>query len=241
MTIINVEKIIFTPTRKFNVIAECLTDDLKPITTGKIICIMNKNILIDIKEVRNSKVNFEINIPEYLEQGNEYLLRFSYSGSEQSEAKTVTSIILFNKKYEQIIQAEIIVDDYYAKRGDTVHFTSYIKTENDIPVSGKAVLKMDEQTIGNTRINDNKADFEFTIPGMILNEHTLLWKYGTNKGIFVTTSLLQLEPKITVDKIEYYPDNGTSDEIRKILKQTPASKEKGNTKTSFKDKLRKIF
>lgn len=243
MTIINVENPIFTPTREFKVNVECLTNDSQPITTGRIACILNRNILIDIKEVRRGIVEFNIKIPDYLEQGNEYLLRFSYSGSTQSEQKTESVLLLFNKNYEQRIKAEIMVEDYHCKREETVIFKSYIRTQNNIQLTGKAVLKLDEQSICHTEIVNNRADFEFTIPGMILDEHTLLWKYGTNEGIFVNTSTLQLEPRVPEVEREYHEDKRVSDEIRQILKQPAKNykREEKSSSNSFTDKIRKLF
>lgn len=243
MTIINVEKQIFTQKRNFDVSVECLTDDSRPITTGKLICILNRNILLDIKEVKDSIVEFNLSIPEYLEKGNEYTLRFSYSGSVQAPPKTTSALLLFNKIYEQRIDAEVIVEDYYCKREDTVQFKSYIKVPSDVEIRGKAVLKLDEQSIGHTAINDNWAYFEFTIPNMILDEHTLLWKYGTNEGIFINTSVLTLEPRIPVVSREYHENNGVTDEIRETLKQPQSNDETVvmNSKDSFADKIRKLF
>ncbi|RAP52322.1 MAG: hypothetical protein BZ138_03345 [Methanosphaera sp. rholeuAM270] len=242
MTILNVEKKIFTPTRQFNVNVECLTDQYQPITTGKIICILNRNILIDIKEVKSGLVNFNIAIPDYLEQGNEYTLRFSYSGSKESQAKSVSALVLFNKQYEQKIQAEIVAEDYHCRREETVEFKSYLKVPDDVEIRGKAVLKLDDQSIAHTVIEDNRADFEFTIPNMILDEHVLLWKYGTNVGIFVETSILKLDPRIPVIEVEYYENNGVSEEIREILKQHGGdTKNDVNSKNSITDRIRKFF
>lgn len=243
MTIINVKNPIFTPTRSFKVGVECLTDELKPITTGRMACILNRNILLDIKEVKEGFVEFELSIPDYLEQGNEYLLRFSYSGSTQSRQKTASVLLLFNKRYEQKIDAEIIVEDYYCKREETVTFKSYIKVPGNIQLRGKAVLKLDEQSICHTEIKDNRADFKFTIPRMILDEHTLLWKYGTNEGIFVNTSTLKLEPRVPSIETEFHEYKGVSDEIRQKLKEAPTTNQKieDTSKGSFADKIRKLF
>ncbi|MBR0471898.1 MAG: hypothetical protein IJI98_04290 [Methanosphaera sp.] len=244
MTIINVENPIFTPTREFNINIECLTDNLKPVTTGRIACILNKNILLDIKEVTSGTVKFNIKLPDYIEPENEYMLRFSYSGSIQAEQKTKSVLLLFNKSYEQKINAEIIVDDYYCKREETVLFKSYIKVQDNVQLRGKAVLKLDEQSLSHTEIVDNRADFEVKIPNMILDEHTLLWKYGTNEGIFVNTSTLQLEPRTSPVEVEYHENKGVSDEIREILREKKEnSQEKHETasETSFTDKIRKLF
>lgn len=240
MTIINVENPLFTPRREFNVKVECLSDDLQPVNTGRMACILNRNILLDIKQVENGSVEFNIKIPEYLEQGNEYMLRFSYSGSLQADSKTKSALLLFNKQYEQRINAEIIVDDYYCKREERVVFKSYIEVEDNVQLRGKAVLKLDEQSIAHTEIKDNRADFEVTIPGMILDEHTLLWKYGTNEGIYVTTSTLQLEPRVPILQTDYHEDEGVSNEIRQILKNPPL-KEEDKSENSFTDKIRKLF
>ena len=91
---------------------------------------------------------------------------------------------------------------------------------------------------------DNRADFEVKIPNMILDEHTLLWKYGTNEGIFVNTSTLQLEPRTSPVEVEYHENKGVSDEIREILREKKEnSQEKHETasETSFTDKIRKLF
>lgn len=243
MTIINVENPLFTETREFKVKVQCLTDDLQPITFGRLLCIFNRNTLMDIKEVKNEFVEFDIKIPDNFEQENEYTLRFSYSGSTQAPEKSKSILLLFNKNYDQRISAEIIVDDYYCKRGETVQFKSHIEAQDNLKLRGKAVLKLDEQSIGHTEITDNCAEFEFTIPDMISNEHTLLWKYGTNEGLFVTTSMLELEPKTPVIQKEYHENKGVSDEIRQILAQPQLKTENTDIQSnnSFTDKIRKLF
>lgn len=217
MTILNVDKPIFTSTRDLIVEVECLTDQLQAVTTGKIVCILNNNLLLDIKEVKNKIVTFNIHIPDNFERGSEMLLRFLYSGSYQTDKCAVSTILLFDRTYEQEINAEIIAEDYYCNRKETVKFKSYIKTEDDIEISGKAVLKLDSISLGVSRIINNEVVIEARIPSMILNEHVLLWKYGTNKGLFINSSMLYLSPIIEEISSQYYRNMGVSEQIREFL------------------------
>ncbi len=237
MTVLKVENPIITSTNNVKVLVQCLTDELKPVTGGRMACILNTNKLLDILEVKDGKVEFNIKLPE---QENEYALRFTYSGSIQSDEKAISTVILYNKSHEQKIDAKLIVEDYYCKRGEEVEFKSYIQVPDGIEVKGKAVLKLDGRSIAHAEIIDNKATFNFVIPAMILDDHTLFWKYGTDKGVFINSSILYLEPRVGVESKEYHPNKGVSDEIRQILKQSDDTGE-NDSKKSLGEKIRKLF
>jgi hypothetical protein len=145
---------------------------------------MNNNILLDIQEVTTGKNIFIFNSSDIFESNKEQVLRFEYSGSYQAEKKSVSTIVSFNNIDNQKIEAEIVADDYYAKRGEKYKFTSYLDTADEILIEGKAILKMDNKTLYQTEIIDNKAEIEHEITNMILDEHVMSWKYETNQGPF---------------------------------------------------------
>ena len=240
MTIIKLEKQLYTKDGNVNIVSECLTDDLSPVTSGKIACILNANLLVDIQEVTTGKNTFSFNISGHLQKNREHLLRLEYSGSAQSEKKAVSSVILYDKKYDQSIEAEVVADDYVTKRNETFNFTSQINVPDEVLLEGKAVLKLNNKTIGQTEIVDNKAQIEFKVPGMILDEHVMLWVYMTNHGTFATSSMLHLLPRIPVVSMEYHEDRGITKEIRNILKQD-AKDETSAGDDNLVSRVRKIF
>ena len=240
LTLIELKKEMLTSEDNIRIVSECFTNDLKPITSGKLACIMNNNILLDIQEVTTGKNTFNFSISKIFENINEQVLRFEYSGSYQAEKKSVSTIIFADKKDNQRINAEIVADDYFANRGDKFKFTSYLNTENEMPIEGKAILKMDNKTIDQTEILDNKAEIEFEITNMILDEHVISWKYETNQGTFTTSSVLYLSPKTSVLSTEYYENNGVTNEVREIL-QKDNIKTNSKSGNNFFNKIKRVF
>lgn len=222
------------------IISECLSNDLKPVTSGKLACIMNNNILMDIQEVTSGKNTFNFSMSEIFEDSNEKVLRFEYSGSYQAEKKSVSTILSTDKKDNQKIKAEIVADDYYANRLEKFIFTSYLNTVDELLVEGKAILKMDNKTINQTEIVDNKAEIEYEITNMILDEHVMSWKYETNFGSFSTSSVLYLSPKTPVISTEYYEDTGVTNEVRELLKEHNI-KTSNKSKNNVFNKIKQIF
>jgi hypothetical protein len=239
LTLIKLKKEIIS-TDTVEIISESLTDDLKPITFGKLACIMNNNILLDIQEVTTGKNIFIFNSSDIFESNKEQVLRFEYSGSYQAEKKSVSTIVSFNNIDNQKIEAEIVADDYYAKRGEKYKFTSYLDTADEILIEGKAILKMDNKTLYQTEIIDNKAEIEHEITNMILDEHVMSWKYETNQGTFSTSSVLYLSPKTSVVSTEYYENKGVTNEVRELLN---GNNIKTNTKSekNFFNKIKQMF
>lgn len=241
MTIIKVEKQIYTKDGNVNIVSECLTDDLRPVTSGKIACILNANLLVDIQEVTTGKNTFTFNISGHLQKNKEHLLRLEYSGSIQAEKKSVSSVILYDKKYDQSIDAQVVAQDYFTKRNETFNFTSKINVPDEVIIEGKAVLKLNNKTIAQTQIVDNKAQIEFKVPNMILDEHVMLWMYMTNHGIFATSSMLHLLPRIPVVSKEYYEDKGVTRQIRDVLKEDDIDKKAVSDDDTLVSRVKKIF
>ena len=240
MTLIKLKKEVITSSNKLKIVSESLTDDLKFITSGKLACIMNNNILLDIQEVTTGKNTFIFNISDIFENNNEQVLRFEYSGSYQSE-KTSVSTIIFNYKTDyQKIKANIVADDYFAKRNEKYKFTSYLNTVDELIIEGKAILKMDNKTIDKTEIIDNKAEIEYEITNMILDEHVMSWKYETNQGTFSTSSVLYLSPKTSVVSTEYYENKGVTNEVRNILKDNNIETD-NKSENKFFNRIKQIF
>lgn len=240
MTIIRVEKEIYTTDGNVSVAAECLTDDLGMVTSGKIACILNSNLLVDIQEVTNGKNTFNFNISGHLQKNREHMLRLHYSGSTQADRKTVSSVIFFDKKYTQNIEAEVIAEDYCTDRNKTFKFTSHISLPDETPVEGKAVLKLNNKTLDQTDIVDNGAEIEFKVPNMILDEHVMFWIYLTNHGTYAASSILHLSPRIPVVSMEYHENRGVSDNIRQILKDSGEDSTSDSENTII-GKVKKIF
>lgn len=239
MTVIKLIKEI-TSHDTVKIISESFTDDLKPITFGKLACIMDNNILVDIQEVTTGKNTFSFDVSDIFENNKEHVLRFEYSGSYQAEKKSVSTIISVNKTDNQKIKAKIVADDYFADRGVKFKFTSYLDTVDEILIEGKAVLKMDNKTINQTEIVDNKAEIEHEITNMILDEHVMSWKYETNQGTFSTSSVLYLSPKTSVLSTEYYENNGVTDEVRKLLNEDNI-KTNNKSEKNFFNKIKQMF
>ena len=239
MTLIKLKKEI-TSEGNIKIVSESLTSDLKPITFGKLACIMNNNILLDIQEVTDGKNTFIFNPDDIFENSNEQVLRFEYSGSYQAEKKSVSTILFFDKIDNQKIDAEIVANDYFADRGETFKFISYLNTADELLIEGKAILKMDNKTIDQTEIIDNKAEIEYTITNMILDEHVMSWKYETNQGSFSTSSVLYLSPKTPVVSTEYFENKGVTSEVREILKESNMNTHIESENRLF-NKIKKIF
>lgn len=241
MTIIKVEKQLYTKDGNVNIVSECLTDDLRPVTSGKIACILNANLLVDIQEVTIGKNTFSFNISDHLQKNREHLLRLEYSGSVQARKKAVSSVLFYDKKYDQSIEAEVVAEDYFANRNETFNFTSKINVPDEVVIDGKAVLKLNNKTIGQTEIVDKQAQIEFKVPNMILDENVMLWVYMTNHGSFATSSMLHLMPRIPVVSMEYYEDKGVSRQIRDVLKQKSSNKKAAPDDDTLVSRVKKIF
>ena len=85
-----------------------------------------------------------------------------------------------------------------------------------------------------------KAEIEYEITNMILDEHVMSWKYETNQGTFSTSSVLYLSPKTSVVSTEYYENKGVTNEVRNILKDNNIETD-NKSENKFFNRIKQIF
>ena len=234
MTIINVENPIFTFKREVNIQVECLTDELLPVTTGKL-ALLYHNVIIDIQEVKSGMVDFQFELPKYFKSRKEYSLKIIYTGSTQAQKHITPVILVTDKLFEGKVETEVIVDDYYSTREDTIHYTARLQSPQHHIYEGKAVIKINDKAIDTLKITENTVECNYKIPTFKLNSHVLYTKFVTNQGIFTASSILHLKHKFEILSTHYHEDKKITNQIRQQLKK-PYSQE-----NALSDKNKKLL
>ncbi len=234
MTIINVENPIFTFKREINIQVECLTDELLPVTTGKL-ALLYHNVIIDIQEVKSGIVDFQFKLPKYFQSRKEYSLKIIYTGSTQAQKHITPVILVTDKVFEGTVETEVIVDDYHSRREDTIHYTARLQSPQHHIYEGKAVIKINDKTIDTRIITENTVECDYKIPSFKLNSHVLYTKFVTNHGIFTASSILHLKHNFEILSTYYHENHKITNQIRQQLKK-PYIQE-----NTLADRIRKLF
>ncbi|MDO5851255.1 MAG: hypothetical protein Q4Q23_02060 [Methanobacteriaceae archaeon] len=190
-------------------------DNKKVIDNGKIMVTLDTKG-IGVCKVNNSKAEMTYKIPDITGQ---HVLLAWYSGDIKVATASILTIESEDQK-DNLIKSHVKMDDYYAKRGDIITISAELVTENNIQVDGTAIFKLNGSTEGSFDVKNNKTQFDFKIPNMVMEIPFFLFvKFNipiecTN---YAVASVLILEPKLDIISVTYPEKEIITPKIRKIL------------------------